>query len=131
VGVGTGATSLLDQAKEGKMRRVMLMLAAMVLMVSLFAAVAYAATIVGTRGGDQLFESDRKDTISGRTGKDFIDARMFVDDTDEANGNRGADIIRVDDGDGLDTVHGGMGIDACVGDFGDELDCEDASIAIP
>ena len=40
-------------------------------------------------------------------------------------GNRGNDLIRVDDGDGRDTATGGKGgNDRCVGDPGDELDCE-------
>jgi Ca2+-binding RTX toxin-like protein len=113
------------------MRRVTLMLAAMALMVSLFAAVAYATTIVGTRGGDMLFESDKKDTITGRSGADFIDARMFEDDTDNANGNKGADEIHVEDGDSLDTADGGKGVDTCVGDIGDEFkNCEPATVAV-
>ena len=114
------------------MRRVTMMLAAMALMVSLFAAVAYAATIVGTRGGDLLFESQKRDTIYGRAGMDFIDASTFPDDRDEVNGNRGADNIDVHDGDSLDTANGGKGVDTCVGDIGDELkNCEPATVAVP
>jgi hypothetical protein len=64
--VGTGATSLLDQAKEGKMRRVTLMLAAVAMMVALFAVVAYAAEIQGTENKDLLTESNRGDTIKIR-----------------------------------------------------------------
>ena len=114
------------------MRKVTLMLAAMALMVALFAAVAYAATIVGTRGGDQLFESQKRDTISGRSGMDVIDASTFPDDTDVVKGNRGADTIHVDDGDSLDRVNGGKGVDTCVGDVGDVLNnCEPPTVAIP
>jgi Ca2+-binding RTX toxin-like protein len=113
------------------MRKVTLMLAAMALMVALFAAVAYAATIVGTRGGDQLYESQKRDTISGRSGMDIIDATTFPDDTDLVKGNRGADTINVNDHDTLDRVNGGKGVDTCVGDFGDNLNCENESFTIP
>jgi opacity protein-like surface antigen len=124
--VGTGATSLLDQAKEGKMRRVVLMLAAMGLMVSLFAAAAYAANIEGTSAGEILIESERNDTIKGRGGGDLIDAQFFFDvgDRDVVYGNPGNDEIGVEDGDNRDTVYGGQGNDECFGDPGDELHCE-------
>jgi hypothetical protein len=138
-GVGTGANSLLDQAKDGEMRRVMLMLAAMAVMVSLFAAAAYAADIYGTRAGDILLESQRKDKIFGREGGDEIYASLFGisgemadtgPDRDKAFGNRGGDYIDLRDGDGRDTAIGGEGFDECWGDVGanvggdDELDCE-------
>jgi Ca2+-binding RTX toxin-like protein len=106
------------------MRRVMLMLAAMAMMVSLFAAVAYAASIVGTDQAETLRESNLNDTIAGRAGGDTIDASEFAGDEDKVNGNRGADTIDVADGDGFDTVKGGKGDDDCIGDAGDELDCE-------
>src|SRR5215212_5229018 len=106
------------------MRRVMLMLAAMAMMVSLFAAVAYAASIVGTDEAETLGESNVNDTIAGRAGNDTIDASEFTGDTDKVNGNRGADTINVADGDTFDTVQGGKGDDTCLGDPGDELDCE-------
>jgi Ca2+-binding RTX toxin-like protein len=106
------------------MRRVMLMLAAMAMMVSLFAAVAYAASIVGTDQADKLLESDLNDTIAGRAGDDNIDASTSTGDTDKVNGNRGADTITVVDGDTFDTAQGGKGDDDCIGDAGDELDCD-------
>jgi Ca2+-binding RTX toxin-like protein len=106
------------------MRRVTLMLAAMAVMVSLFAVAAYAADIEGTKRGDELFESDRGDWIAGRSGVDKIDASSFNDDTDHVRGNRGADTIWVDDGDYLDKAIGGKGYDTCYGDPGDELDCD-------
>jgi Ca2+-binding RTX toxin-like protein len=113
------------------MRRVTLLLAAVAVMVPLFAAVAYAATIVGTNQGEVLFESDRNDTISGRGGGDVIFADFFgpaqasPPDTDVVNGGAGNDFINVDDGDGRDTAIGGGGNDQCWGDPGDELDCEE------
>ena len=47
------------------MRRVTLTLAAMAVMVSLFAVAAYAADIVGTDLDDFLKESQRNDQING------------------------------------------------------------------
>ena len=106
------------------MRRVMMMLAAMAVMVGLFAAGAYAATIAGTSEGERLLESDLNDTIFGRGGADDINAAFFPGDRDVVYGNRGGDGIQVQDGDGLDTVNGGNGMDRCIGDVGDELNCE-------
>ena len=110
------------------MRRVTLMLAAMAMMVSLFAAVAYAATIVGTDQNDTITETNRTDTIAGRAGGDTINANEFPGDTDKVNGNRGADHIFVNDTDDFDTVQGGKGFDVCVGDAGDEIDCEEVVV---
>ena len=115
------------------MRRVMLMLAAMAMMVSLFAAVAYAATIEGTIKKDYLIESQRDDTIFGREYSDDIDAAAFgpnghlevtAAEEDVVYGNSGSDQIDVRDGDNLDTARGGKGDDTCLGDPNDDLDCE-------
>jgi hypothetical protein len=115
--VGTGATSLLDQAKEGNMRRVTLMLAAMAVMVSLFAAAAYAAAeIWGTSHRDEIFETNQDDKIYGREGDDYIDARRYDGDQDKAYGNRDEDIISVKDGDEQDYVDGGEDYDKCWAD---------------
>jgi hypothetical protein len=126
------------------MRRVMRVLAAMAVMVPLFAAAAYAATIDGTSQGDILLDSQLDDTIFGRGSGDEIRADAFGPegfltcgeppapcagpDTDEAKGNAGDDFISVDDGDTLDTATGGKGNDVCVGDTLAELNCEDESI---
>jgi Ca2+-binding RTX toxin-like protein len=138
--VGTGANSLLDQAKEGKMRRVMLLLAAMAMMVALFAVVAYAADIQGSENRDELNESQRGDTIKALAGDDVLDAAFYgvnetpggLGDRDRAHGNKGDDYIYVNDDDGKDIAWGGEGIDYCfvdlaqdVGDNGDKyFGCE-------
>ena len=127
------------------MRRVTLMVAAMAVMVSLFAAAAYAATIDGTSQGDILLDSQLNDTIFGRGSGDEIRADAFGasgtlitvgqppqpccgPDTDVANGNAGGDFINVADGDNLDTANGGNGNDVCVGDTLTELNCEQESV---
>ena len=114
------------------MRRVTLMLAAMAMMVSLFAVMAYAADIQGTDNSEILNESERNDQIAGHRGNDRIDAAFYdlnqtpggLGDTDKVKGNKGDDHIDAEDGDTLDTVKGGKGDDICVGDAGDELDCD-------
>jgi Ca2+-binding RTX toxin-like protein len=126
------ANSLLNKGKgEQQMRRGTLMFAAMALMVALFAAVAYAATIQGTNDNDILLESQLNDTIFGRTRGDAIFADIFGPasgdpaDRDVAKGNKGPDFIRVDDGDGRDTANGGLGNDTCFSDPNDTLiSCE-------
>jgi Ca2+-binding RTX toxin-like protein len=87
-------------------------------MVSLFAAVAYAATIEGTSEGETLQESNKNDTIFGRQGNDTILAQRFTPDTDVAKGNLDNDIINVKDGDVSDTAAGGDGTDTCYTDVG-------------
>ena len=118
------------------MRRVMLMLAAMALMVALFAVVAYAAEIQGTENRDLLTESNRGDTIKALAGDDKICAGPATDnecnagydksqtpnlsgDRDRVHGNKGDDFIDLRDGDGKDIGWGGKGTaDVC---FGDDL----------
>jgi hypothetical protein len=117
------------------MRRVMLMLAAVAMMVSLFAAVAYAAEIQGTDHDETLIESERNDVMRGHRGNDTIDAAFYdldetlpggLGDTDNVKGNRGDDFIYAHDGDPDDTVNGSSGWDECWVNPGDEVkNCED------
>jgi hypothetical protein len=131
------------------MRRVTLMLAAVAMMVSLFAVVAYAAEIQGTENRDLLTESQRGDTIKGLIGDDDICAGPTpatavpplscsagyslgqtpggLGDRDRVHGNKGDDNIDLRDGDGKDIAWGGKGIDRCwidgpeAGDAGDKF----------
>ena len=114
------------------MRRVMLMLAAVAMMVSLFAVVAYAAEIQGTENDDLLTESNRGDTIKALAGNDQICAGFNDNecnagydraqtpgefgDRDRVHGNKGDDLIDLLDDDGKDIAWGGKGIDRCYGD---------------
>jgi Ca2+-binding RTX toxin-like protein len=107
------------------MRKVTLMLAAMAMMVSLFAVAAYAAEIWGTGESDKIFETNQDDTIFGRQGNDHIDATKYEGDTDKVEGNRDSDTISVLDGDNQDSVDGGQDFDACFGDPHDTfVNCE-------
>ena len=101
------------------MRRVTLMLAAMAMMVALFAIAAYAADITGTQDTETLNESNKNDQIHAFGGDDTINAQTYPNDTDRAHGNEGDDTINVNDADGNDTAWGGSGDDTCTGDLGD------------
>jgi len=107
------------------MRRVTLMLAAVAMMVSLFAVAAYAAEIWGTDQNDKIFENKLDDKIFGRQGNDYIDATKYDGDADHVEGNRDNDTISVKDGDNKDFVDGGQDFDVCFGDTGDTIvNCE-------
>jgi Ca2+-binding RTX toxin-like protein len=98
------------------MRKVTLILAAVAMMVALFAVVAYAAEIQGTGNSETLFETGNNgvnDKIAGHRGEDDIRAGDFTDDTDKVKGNRQNDTIDVADGDTNDTADGGPGDDTC------------------
>jgi Ca2+-binding RTX toxin-like protein len=117
------------------MRRVTMMLAAMGVMVVLFAGVALAAAIEGTSAREILIDSTGNDTMFGRGARDFVDAGAFGPkgflvttdpERDVANGNGGNDVVFVDDGDGRDTANGGNGDDTCFSDPNDTLiSCEE------
>ena len=115
------------------MRRVTLMLAAMAMMVALFAVVAYAADIKGTNNSEDLGESNRGDTIKALPGDDSINAAEFAKsetpggdgDRDRAHGNDGDDYINVRDGDGMDIAWGGEGTDYCDVDLATEPGVEE------
>ena len=106
-------------------RRAPMLLAAIVVMVALFATVAYAATITGTDHSDKLFESQRGDTIQGLRAADILRADRFAFDTDSLDGGKGKDLLNARDGDNRDRLDGGEGTDKCVGDQSDTyVSCE-------
>ena len=98
------------------MRRVTLMLAAVGLMVSLFAIAAYAADIKGTTSTETINESNKNDLIHALVGDDTINANTYGNDKDRVHGNKGDDTIDLRDGDPDDTAWGGRGDDTCFGD---------------
>ena len=63
---------------EQQMRRVTLMLAAVAMLVLLFAVVAYAAEIQGSDNSEELYETNRNDKIVGHRGDDDIFAGRFL-----------------------------------------------------
>jgi Ca2+-binding RTX toxin-like protein len=101
-----------------------MMLAAMAVMVTLFAAAAYAAILIeGTSEGEGLNESNVADDIFGRGGPDVINAAVYqnIGDVDVVHGNSGNDNANAADGDGFDTINGGTGRDTCRADIGDDV----------
>jgi hypothetical protein len=103
------------------MRKVMLMLAAMAVMVSLFAVGAYAAQIEGTDNSETLNESNKNDQIHALLGDDDIFAGVYqnIGDRDRVHGNKGDDFIDLRDQDIKDHAWGGEGDDDCWGETGD------------
>ena len=97
-------------------RRAPMLLVAIAVMVTLFATVAYAATITGTDKDDVLYESNRSDQMSGGKGFDTLRAWQFSRDEDTLNGDEGRDTLNARDGDNRDTLNGGPGDDTCKGD---------------
>jgi hypothetical protein len=125
------------------MRRLMIMVALVVLLVGVFAATAYARTFTctdlpcyGTSDRDVINERPAfgvPDEIFGRAGLDKINAGISPGDVDILHGQKGNDRLNTDDGpndlpefvDDLDTVYGGKGTDTCRVDEGDEyFGCE-------
>jgi Ca2+-binding RTX toxin-like protein len=107
-------------------RRAPMLLAAIAVMVALFATVAYAATIDGTNKDDVLIESNLMDTIHGDVGNDILRAFRFSHDKDTLYGDAGIDTLNARDGDQRDTLDGGGGNDdVCKGDPLDTyINCE-------
>jgi Ca2+-binding RTX toxin-like protein len=91
-------------------------LAAVAMMVLLFAVVAYAADITGTNSTETLNETNRNDETHALVGDDTINANLYGNDTDRTHGNKGNDTINIKDGDPDDTAWGGRGDDTCIGD---------------
>jgi hypothetical protein len=94
--------------------RRILVLAVMVAALTLsVAGVALAAVITGNDRPNTLQETPEDDQIRGRRGADLILADIYGDDADEAFGNRGNDVVRVNDDDPDDLASGGPGTDRC------------------
>jgi Ca2+-binding RTX toxin-like protein len=107
------------------MGRVPMLLAAMAVMVTLFATVAYAAEVLGTDQSDVLYESNHGDSIRGLDGNDTIEADRYPYEKDVLRGGPGRDTLDARDGDSRDIIDGGKGRDLCEGDPLDTyVDCE-------
>jgi Ca2+-binding RTX toxin-like protein len=111
------------------MRRLMMMVALVMLLVGVFASAAYARTFTctdnpcyGTSGRDNINERPAygvDDEIFGRGGADIINAAISPGDVDILHGQKGSDTLYADDDDPYDTVYGGAGTDTCWVDTGD------------
>lgn len=106
-------------------RRFMTSFAAAVAGLSVFAAMAMAATITGDDRPENLRGTNKADAITANGGDDRVDARAGADTVelgagnDRSYGRRGADNVKGGDGD--DTMYGGQGNDTQYGDTGNDL----------
>jgi Ca2+-binding RTX toxin-like protein len=105
------------------MRRTALLLALAMVATMAIAGVAYAATIVGTNGGDWgkmgMVGTPSSDTLYGLNGSDYI---IGMRGADEIYGGRGRDELQGDFRSpwGDDYIVGGLGQDAIWGYGGDD-----------
>lgn len=128
-----GVGSSVQRKKEEKIpKRVTTMVAAVAVMVALFATAAYAAStaIYGTNDGEFINESPdfQDDRIYALGGNDYINAvvtwtmdPLEDSDADKLFGGKGNDDLAADDGDGADVLIGGPGSDRCWGTPGDSF----------
>ncbi len=82
------------------------------------------APCVATGAHQVLFEQVGDgvyDKLIAQGGHDRLDARGYTNDVDVAQGSGGHDLLRVNDGDALDTAIGGAGFDVCVVDAAVEV----------
>ena len=82
------------------------------------------APCVATGAHQVLFEQVGDgvyDKLIAQGGHDHLDARSYTNDVDVAQGSGGHDLLRVNDGDALDTAIGGPGFDVCVVDAAVEV----------
>ncbi len=113
------------------MRRVVLVLGAMVLALLLASGVAWAINKIGTDGPDTLRGTNRADNLSGKAGNDVL---YGLGGRDNLRGGSGKDLVfggserRLSGGDknlvggrGNDVVLGGVGSDNILGEEGNDL----------
>jgi len=115
------------------MRKLVMVAALVVMLVPMFAAVAFAtdqlircytAPCYGTSNNDRIYEIPRNgayDKIIMKGGHDLVLANGYTGDRDIVKGGRGYDKINVADGDTVDTASGGAGGDWCIVDSRREL----------
>ena len=115
------------------MRKLTMVVALVVMLVPLFAAVAFAADQLiycksvpcyGTSNDDKIYERKGNgvfDKIIMKGGHDLVLANGYTNDTDRVKGGSGYDKINVADGDRHDTASGGKGGDWCIVDSRSEV----------
>jgi hypothetical protein len=137
--VGAESSAIVDgpapsTGEEWYMRKLMMVMALVVVMVPVLGAAALAADQLiqcksipcyGSGNDDQILEriGNRKtDKIIARGGHDLIRANKYHNDTDIVRAGRGLDKINVRDGDPFDRIHAGKGAhDWCIVDANSEL----------
>jgi hypothetical protein len=126
------------------MRKLMMVVALVVVLVPLAAVASLAATgqliqcrnvlpCTGGSGDDKILErigDGKDDQIVARGGRDLVLANKYTADTDVVSGGGGGDRINVADGDKLDTANGGKGGDLCIVDARREAGTSCASVDV-
>src|SRR5215212_301158 len=104
------------------MRKLMLVLALVVVMVPLLGAAALAADQLIQCRSIPCYGSGNDDKIIARGGHDVINASKYGNDTDIVRSGKGLDKINVRDGDPRDRIRAGAGAhDWCIVDANSEL----------
>ena len=116
------------------MRKLMMVVALVVVMVPVLGAAAFAADQLiqcrsipcyGSGNDDRILErigNGKNDKIIARGGHDVINAGKYGNDTDLVRAGRGLDKINVRDGDPHDRIRAGKGAnDWCIVDANSEL----------
>ena len=110
------------------MRKLMLVLALVVVMVPLLGAAALAANQIiqckgipcyGGRGQDKILErigDGKPDTIIARGANDLVRANKYTNDRDVVKSGGGFDTVNVADGDRRDKARPRLGINKCIVD---------------
>lgn len=115
------------------MRKLMMVLALVVMLVPLAAAAAFAGNqiircagipCVATGSSDLVYErrgNGLNDRILLKGGNDQVRANNYTRDRDVIRGSTGSDLIYVNDGDTHDRIRGGAGGDKCYVDARSEV----------
>jgi gamma-glutamyl phosphate reductase len=126
------------------MRKLMMVVALVVVLVPLAAVASLAATgqliqcrnvlpCTGGSGDDKILErigDGKDDVIVPRGGNDLVLANKYTADTDVVRAGGGSDRINVADGDKLDTANGGKGRDLCIVDARSEAGTSCATVDV-
>jgi hypothetical protein len=126
------------------MRKLMMVVALVVVLVPLAAVASLAATgqliqcrsvlpCYGGKGDDKILErigEGKDDVIVPRGGNDLVLANKYTADKDVVRRGGGDDKINVADGDKLDTANGGKGRDICIVDARREAGTSCASVQV-
>ena len=126
------------------MRKLMMVVALVVVLVPLVAVASLAAPgqliqcrnvlpCTGGSGDDKMLErigDGKHDVIVPRGGNDLVLANKYTADTDVVWGGGGSDRINVADGDTLDTANGGESRDLCIVDARKEVGTSCSSVEV-
>jgi|SRR3954462_4896266 hypothetical protein len=124
------------------MRKLMLVMALVVMAVPLLAGAAFAANQIiqcrsmpcyGTRSSATILErmgNGKPDMIIARGAHDLIRANKYTNDTDVVKSGGGFDTVNVADGDLFDKAKPGLGLNKCIVDARKEAGAGCAKVVV-